>query len=169
MTIIQTEEHEVITSCDDINDFQGEERLLLLIMDEYNELNIIGCKTIYDIAYYAIKNGIIGRDNIDPEEWMLIKAYILDPEDLPYDIENGTCVFVIHEDGILFKGESMQEAVDHIEGFFQMDWTASIEDFAVVSALELGSKIKYRIKELIIEKMDGDLLIYEDLSGGRQE
>ena len=38
---VSTDEHEVITSCDDINDYHGEEKLLLLIQEEEQQITMV--------------------------------------------------------------------------------------------------------------------------------
>ena len=170
---VQTNEHEVITSCDDLNDYHGEERLLLLINEDDQQITMVGCETIHDMSYYIVKDEMLKNDDSTPEEWILLKARILDPEDLPYDIELGACVYVIYEDDVLFRAETMKEAVNYIEGIFQIGWTVYIDDFAVVSGFELNDGMKYRLREFI--DTFGELLaeegpeVNENLSAGGRE
>jgi hypothetical protein len=170
---VRTNEHEVITSCDDLNDYHGEERVLLLVQEDDQQITMVGCETIHDMSYYISKDELLKNDDSDPEEWILLKVQILDPEDLPYDIEFGTCVYVIYEDDILFRAETMKEAVDYIEGMFNMGWSVYIDDFSVVSGLELNVEMKHRLKEFI-DKFDellaeGSPEVNEELSAGGQE
>jgi len=146
---VLTHEHEVIKSCEDMNDYQGEERIVLIIPDEDSDLTIVACETINDIAYYVAQDKLIKDPDIGPDEWILLRADIQDPEDLPYEMERGNCVFVIYDDAVLFRGDTMQEAVNYIEGTFKMGWPVDISDFAVLSALELRHKIKERLVRLI--------------------
>jgi len=169
---VSTDEHEVITSCDDLNDYHGEDRLLLLVQEDDQQITILGCKTIHDMSYYAAEGGVLKDSDSAPEEWILLKSHILDPENLPYDIEFGTCVYVMYEDDVLFRAETMKEAVDYIEGMFKIGWTVYIDDFAVVSGFELNDRMKHRLKELTdtFDEVlaEGGPELDEDLSVGGQ-
>ena len=142
-----TDEDNIITSCSDLNIHHGEEKTLLCIVDDYySEFTIVGCNTLYDIAYYTSANKLITKaQRICPEEWMLMKIRILDPENLPYDIEYGDKVYVFFDLGFFFEADTMQKAVDHIEGIFQMGWANDIDEFAVVTGIKLRDEMNYRL------------------------
>ena len=154
MLQVSTEDHEVISTCDDLNDYQGEERVMLLIPgNKERDFAMIACETLYDVAYHAVQDGgmMDAVDDADIEEWVLLKIHILDPTDLPYNIESGrgNCVYIIFDDELMYRAETIEEATRYIEGFFKSKMVVNIEDFAVMSASKLHIHMVHRLKDLI--------------------
>lgn len=152
MMTILTAEEDVITSYEDINDYQGEVVEMLIVRDD-QQFSIIGCRTLQDVAFYAVDHGVVDPEKSDVDEWIVIRAKILDPTELPYSIEFGSCAYVFYQEDSLYMAESMEEVVRNIEGFFEMDLKSDIgieiEDFAVVSCEELPKSRKEVLKKFM--------------------
>ena len=146
---VTTKPDDIITSGEDANCRIGDEIFILFIGNE-QDFAVLGCNTIHDIGFYAAKHDFLqnieGSD--DQNSWILIRARILDPENLPYEIEYGDCVYVIFDDEVLFRGEDMASATNHIEGMFKL-WDIEIDDFAIVTGCELPLGAKNRLLDKI--------------------
>ncbi len=145
---IKTDLTHVILATDEINRFIGKHILLLIVDDPHGSISIVGAERLLDTAFYAAYFNAI-NSKIDPEEWSIIRGEVLDPEDLPYNLNMGQKAFVLFSDWHFTKCDSMADVTTSIESMFEAIKDTKIKDFAVITGNTLGGGVKKRMAESI--------------------
>lgn len=145
-----TSVHEVIINTLDLNDNVGRTLFFGIAEATQSTIDIIGANRLGDAVFYAAYFSIFGNEV--PDEVLILRATIEDPEDLPYEIKDGDSAFVILFDEI-YEFESMSEAINSIEESFALYPRLEIKDFCVLTGRKLGGKFKTKFKEKVTEAM----------------
>jgi hypothetical protein len=136
--VIWTRPEAVIYELSEIPSFIGK-RVLLVIHHAGVDLEIIGVALdegrLQDLPSYAAKNRSISFD-LNETSFTLMSAVVLDPENLPYEINAGEEVFVIYDEWNFNGYSTMEAAARNIEYTIGMRTNSQIEDFIVLVGRE---------------------------------
>ena len=93
--------------------FFGRQAYIILYNDIY-DISSVACTKIFDLPFYTAKYKIL-PEKIDESKFKLLNAFVLDPENLPYELKSGSKVFVIYNNWSFNEFDNIQSATEKIE------------------------------------------------------
>jgi len=123
--------------------------VFLLVEDGHTETTLIGCKTLHDLVYWAARFKVFEKSKVEPEDRILFRGVVVDPEDIPYSVLGMTQTLVLIQDWSLDLCSSVKEATKAIERLFEMVPGLTMDEVTVVVGREMSEKIKEKTHEKI--------------------
>jgi len=128
--VVKTNPDDVVYDVEDLTKFTGL-RIAMMMYNDGIDIHITACEAAYDLPFYVAKNKAFPT-RIASEDLITISVIVLDPENLPYEINDGEEVFVIYNGWNLSRHGSMEEAVHDVEVTIDAYIRAEIDDFVVL-------------------------------------
>lgn len=143
------EEHpNSVSSIEDLQQLVGY-TLSVLMYDTGIDIEVVACEILHDLPYYASRVRVFSESS-DQSKFILARAKIVDPNVLPFELEDGKEVFVIYDKWDFGRFTSAFSAGKNIEQTFNTYGDADIDkDFLVM----IGKELPKRVLELILSRM----------------
>jgi len=145
---IRTEPQDVAVGIDALITFMGQQ-VGVLLYDSSTDVEVIACPRLYDLPYYAVENKMFPK-TVDEESLMILSVAVLDPENLPYEINSDEEVFVIYDEWDFNRYDSVVAVTKNIENIIKTYPNASIEDFIIM----IGRELMVHSKRAFISRID---------------
>lgn len=145
-----SEEHpNSVSSIEDLQQLVGY-TLSVLMYDTDIDIEVVACEILHDLPYYAAKAKVFSKSS-DQSKFILARAEIIDPNVLPFELEDGKEMFVIYEKWDFGRFTSAFSAGKNIERTFNTYNEADIDrDFLVM----MGKELPKQVLSLILSRMD---------------
>ena len=112
-------------------------RQFIIIADNDESIDMIACPHLKDISFFAAYFRTFGN-GVDPEDRVFLHGVILNPSELPYEIEKDLSVFVIYDDWMFTEFSTMKETTTFITEFMDRMMVKNVNDFVII----MGKKYK---------------------------
>jgi len=132
---IRTLPEEVALGLDELIMFMGQQAVVSLYDTGY-DITAAACEKIYDLPFYIAADNKLPKCIVE-ESLILISATVLDPENLPYELDALEEAFVIYDEWDFGRFNSMEKVVGKVEETFETFGESSIDDFIILSGTEL--------------------------------
>lgn len=144
-----SEEHlDSVSSIEDLRQLSGY-TLSVLMYDTGIDIDVVACEILHDLSYYASKTGVFSNSS-DRSKFILVRAEIMDPNVLPFELEDGKEVFVIYDNWDFGRFTSAFSASKNIEQTFNTYGGADIDkDFLVM----IGKELPKQVLSMILSRM----------------
>lgn len=126
----------VVYNVDGILKFLGQ-KVTIALSDNQLDIAICVCKDAYDLPYFASKNKGF-PSTLNSYNFVIASAVVLDPENLPYEIENDEEIFIIYDGWDFTRYNTMEAAVLNIEYVLARYINSEIDDFTILVCKEFG-------------------------------
>lgn len=124
----------IATSTDEVN-YSQEEEMWFVIGNNNKVVEFLGCPSEDGLLAIAHQMGVFCITKPD----IIIKAYIHNPEMLPYSAPPNKSIIVIYKDQSIKRCGFMYDAIKFIEEIMSRDNYADILDFAVL----IGDEVEF--------------------------
>lgn len=138
---ILTKPENVAISTEDLVLKYSGQRVSVLLYDNGTDVSLIACQRFFDIPFYAVRERAMPKDALE-ESFIIILVTVLNPENLPYEIEKDEEVFLIYDGWDFTRYPNMEDATTNIEEVLQNYTGAKIEDFVVLVGKEMHSRVR---------------------------
>jgi len=128
-----------VTDIDDLKYFL-DENVAILIQDTGVDLNVLACGRMWDISYFANKSRPFSTPT-DGDKFMILEAKVVNPIQLPYELEPKQEIFIIHNEWDFTRFSDIESAIHHIEETFKRRKNVDIEDFVILIGVETSDHI----------------------------
>ena len=144
-----SEEHlDSVSSIEDLRQLSGY-TLSILMYDTGIDIDVVACEILHDLPYYASKTRVFSNSS-DQSKFILVRAEIMDPNVLPFELEDGKEVFVIYDRWDFGRFTSAFSASKNIEQTFNTYGGADIDkDFLVM----IGKELPKQVLSMILSRM----------------
>jgi len=141
---------DVCLSASELNTSMIGQLVYVLIVDNGCTMDVISCPCphLKDIAFYANYFDVFKDNLLVAKKVLLIRAEVMDPVDLPFKEDTGTCVYTIYDDWCLSEHESIEDSTSDIEGLLNY-YKADITDFTILIGREMSLGVKEKLIKLI--------------------
>lgn len=144
---IRTRPEDVAFGLDELVMFMGQ-RVTVVLYDTGYDISATACKKLYDLPFYiAVDNNL--PKHIAEESLIMLSAVILNPENLPYELDFGSEAFVIYDEWDFNRFDDMEQVVNKVEETFRIYDESSIDDFIILTGVELLSRPKIALMRRI--------------------
>jgi hypothetical protein len=138
-----------VSSIEDLRQLIGY-TLTVLLYDTGIDMEIVACEKLVNLSYYASEAGVFARSS-DESKFILIRAEVIDPNVLPFELSTGQEAFVIYDNWDFGRFISAFSAGKNIEQTFNTYAEADIDkDFLVM----IGREMPKRVLELVLKQID---------------
>lgn len=158
---IKTLPEDVAFGLDELIMFMGQ-RVTIILYDTGYDISATACKKLYDLPFYIAVDNKLPKYIVE-ESLIMISAVILDPENLPYELDLGEEAFVVYDEWDFNRFDDMEKVVDKVEETFRKYNESSIDDFIILAGIELLSRPKVALMRRIEAWRD---MAQEELDGG---
>jgi hypothetical protein len=100
---------------------------------------------------------------IDVDSLILLSAIVLDPANLPYDLDDAEEAFVIYDEWDLSRFYSMERVASKVEETFETYNESSIDDFIILA----GTELLLAPKLTLIRRLESWIELNKEVSNGR--
>lgn len=146
---IITDPNEVALNMVELNHFRGAE-MSVLLHDDDTDIVLVACAEPYDLPFYTAMSGSFPED-IPRDSMTLLRATVMNPVDLPFEMGPEEEAFVIYDDWDFRQFFNMADVVSVIEQTVRIYRNADVElDFTVLIGYELNSTIL----DLLLKKVE---------------
>jgi len=146
---ILTNPSEVAMNMVELNHFRGVEMSVLLHNDD-TDVVIVACAESYDLPFYTAMSGSFPED-IPRDSMTLLRATVINPVNLPFEIGPEEEAFVIYDDWDYRQFFSMADVASVIEQTVRIYENVDVElDFTVLIGHELNSTVL----DLLLKKVE---------------
>lgn len=148
--------HDVITNPDEVamnmvelNHFRGEE-MSVLLHDDDTDIVLVACAESHDLPFYVAMSRSFPED-IPKDSMTLLRATVMNPIDLPFEMGPEEEAFVIYDDWDFRQFFNMADVVSVIEQTVRIYKNADVElDFTVL----IGNELNSTILDLLLGKVE---------------
>jgi hypothetical protein len=123
--------------------------VFILVEDGLTETTMIGCKTLHDLIYWTAKLKVFEKSKVKPEDRVLFRGVVVDPEDMPDSVLGMTQALVLVQHWSLDLCNSVKEATKVIEKLYELIPELTMDEVTVVIGREMSEKIKEKTHEKI--------------------
>lgn len=154
---VSPRKYKPLLTIDDLNENIGKE-IFLLVHKWQGSVDFVGCESIKEVGDYAAEMTHIAGDG---SSVLMIRATILDVENLPFEAEYTDQLFVLHESMTLRRFEKMEQVTSLIEYVISNCEGLSrvgTGNFAVLSGhiMSLGALNSMMTRINLIRRMSGN-------------
>ena len=132
---IRTKPEEVAFGLDEMIMFMGR-RAFVALYDTGYDITATACEKIYDLPFYTAVDNKTPND-VGEEALILFSGTVLDPENLPYELDVREEALVIYDEWDFARFDDMESVVGKVESTFETFNESSINDFVILSGTEL--------------------------------
>ena len=148
---------EPLMTLDDINEKVNKE-IFLLVQKLNLRLDYVGCENIKELGEYVAEMSSI---NGNESSLLLIRGYVQDVSNLPFEVDDEDYVFVIHDSAVLRQFRKMTQATALIEFVIQgcsTEYAADTGNFVIITgrALSIGMVSSLMTRVDLLRRMSGD-------------
>ena len=161
---IRTSPEDVAFGLDELIIFMGR-RVTIVLYDTGYDISATACKRLYDLPFYIAVDNKLPK-HIAEESLIMVSATVLNPENLPYELDPGEEAFVIYDEWDFNRFDDMGKVADKVEETFRTFDEPSIDDFIIFTGIELLSRPKLALMRRIESWRDMAQEELDELSGG---
>jgi len=148
---------EPLMTLDDINEKVNKE-IFLLVQKLHLRLDYVGCESIKELGGYVAEMSSI---NGNESSLLLIRGYVQDVSNLPFEVADEDYIFVIHDSAVLRQFRKMTQATALIEFVVQScstEYAADTGNFVIITgrALPIGMVSSLMTRVDLLRRMSGD-------------
>lgn len=137
-----------VSSIEDLQQLVGY-TLSVLMYDTGIDIEVVACEMLQDMSYYASRVKVFSKSS-DRSKFILIRAEIIDPNILPFELESNEEAFVIYDHWDFGRFTSAFSASKNIEQTFNTYGGADIDkDFLVM----IGKELPKGVLDLMLNRM----------------
>ena len=144
---IKTLPEDVAFGLDELIMFMGQ-RIIVVLYDTGYDISATACKKLYDLPFYVAADNKLPK-HIAEESLIMASAVVLDPENLPYELDSGEEAFIIYDEWDFNRFDDMEKVADKVEETFRTYDESSIGDFIILTGVELLSRPKLALMRRI--------------------
>jgi hypothetical protein len=158
---IMTKPEDVALGLDELIMFMGQ-RIIVALYDTGYDITAAACERVYDLPFYMAADNKLPQ-YIDVDSLILLSAIVLDPANLPYDLDDAEEAFVIYDEWDLSRFYSMERVASKVEETFETYNESSIDDFIILA----GTELLLAPKLTLIRRLEGWIELNKEVSDGR--
>jgi hypothetical protein len=137
-----------VSSIEDLQQLAGY-TLSVLMYDTGIDIEVVACELLRDLPYYASKVRVFSESS-DQNKFILVRAEIIDPNVLPFELDDGQEAFIIYDNWDFDRFSSTFSAGKNIEQTFNTYGGVNIDkDFLVM----IGRELPKQVLGLILSRM----------------
>ena len=122
----------------------------VMIADNDESIDIIACPYLKDIAFYAAYFRAFSN-GVEPEDRIFLHGTVLDPNELPYEVEKNLSVFVIYDDWMFAQFSTMKEITTFISEFMARSMVENVNDIVII----MGKKYEAGVLNAVNKSIHG--------------
>lgn len=128
----------------------------VMIAESDTSLDLIAAPHAKDVPFFAAYFKTFKGSEVEPGKRMFFHGRIMDPDNLPYEIEAGQHVFVLFEDWFIQVFETMAKAVEFINDMFARCSVDDTSNLMVIIGHNYGEGVLAAVNAHV-EKLEKDL------------
>ena len=132
---IRTKPEDVAFGLDEMIMFMGQ-RITVVLYDTGYDITATACEKIYDLPFYAAVDNKLPQ-HVNEEALILFSGIVLDPANLPYELDVKEEALVIYDEWDFTRFDDMKSVVDKVEATFETFDESIIDDFVILAGTEL--------------------------------